>query len=169
MKRVRRGISPIMSELMLLALVASIGTVVFILASQSIGTFGVGFNTLIFQRGSAVAQQPVVEFVRFHGSTPVARDLVTVFVRNVGVQAFIIERVVIQNATNTPSNNPFFRTEVNPSPNLACQPDTGCKVEPGLFLIITLKLAPNAWEPGVTYRIVLTTEQVVKVVEHAKP
>jgi hypothetical protein len=168
MLKPRPGISPIMAELLLLALVSTLGIMLFTFTNVSIGGVGSSFNALLAQRGTAVAQQPAIEFVRFHGSSPGLRDTITVFVRNVGIREFNLQRVVVQNVTPTPSNQPFFLSIS--SPDISCSPTTTppCLVNPGTFTTVTLRLT-QPWEAGVTYSVTVITEQAVRVVEHAKP
>lgn len=93
----RRGISEIVSTLLMLAIVVSLGVLVFTFASGSLGSLSQGFSNLVTSQGDAVKEQFVVEQATFTFSGTAGADL---YVRNVGsVSSSLVSVYVVDQST----------------------------------------------------------------------
>ena len=88
--------SEIVSTLLLIAIVVSLGVLVFTFASGSLSSLTGGFTGLISGQGNAVAQHFVVEQVTFTFTATTGAD---VFVRNVGTISSTLVSVYVVDQT----------------------------------------------------------------------
>jgi len=76
--------------------VFALGTILFAWATSSFGTYQGGAGVWFVNRGEALKERFVVEYVSFSGSlAPPARNNITVFVRNVGGMDITVKAVYI--------------------------------------------------------------------------
>lgn len=97
--RQRRGVSEIFSTLLLVAIVVTLGVLVFTFASGTLSSLTGGFTNLMSGQSNAVAEHFVVEQVTFSftGTTGAS-----VYVRNVGtISSTLVSVYVVDQSTNT--------------------------------------------------------------------
>jgi len=96
--RGHRAISEVVSTLLLVAIVVSLGALVFTFASGSLSSLTGSFSGLISNQGNAVAEHFVVEQVTITFSGTTGAD---VYVRNVGATSSILVSIyVVDQSTN---------------------------------------------------------------------
>jgi flagellin-like protein len=92
-------VSEIVSTLLLVAIVVSLGVLVFTFASGGLSSLTGSFTGLISGQGNAVAEHFVVEQVTFSFSGTIGAD---VYVRNVGtIASTLVSVYVVDQSTNT--------------------------------------------------------------------
>ena len=97
--RRRRGVSEIVSTLLLVAIVVSLGVLVFTFASGGLNSLTGSFSGLISSQGNAVAEHLVVEQVIFSFSGTTGAS---VYVRNVGtVASTLVSVYIVDQSTST--------------------------------------------------------------------
>jgi flagellin-like protein len=97
--RKRRGLSEIVSTLLLVAVVVSLGVAVFAFASAGLGSLTGSFTGLMSGQGNVVAEHFVVEQVTYSFSGTLGSD---VYARNVGtVASTLVSVYVVDQSTNT--------------------------------------------------------------------
>ena len=79
--RGRRGISEVVGILIMLAVIVSLGVLIFTFASGSMTTLGGDYAVAMSNKGGAAAEKFAVEQVAFSTGAPAGAD---VYVRNVG-------------------------------------------------------------------------------------
>jgi flagellin-like protein len=122
----RRGVSPVIAELLLIVITVAIGTLVYSFASAAFGGFGAGFSNLVSNAGGQLSENLVVEQVYFlHNSTgnaggcPASVPHQTgecagdIFIGNSGSNTIIVNQIFITNVTastsiSLPSNFEFI-------------------------------------------------------------
>ena len=92
-RRSRRGIATIMANLMMLVIVVSLSSLLFVWAITSFGAYQGGAGYWFSSRSIANQERPSVENVFFTGSCGTCNNLVKVYVRNVGTIPFTISSV----------------------------------------------------------------------------
>lgn len=95
-RRVRRGVSPIVAAILLTAIVIVIGVSVFLWASYSFSVFGGGINTFYTLREEQLKENLIIEHINF-----IDGNNLTIYVRNVGSIDTRIKTVYILNLDNT--------------------------------------------------------------------
>jgi flagellin-like protein len=93
----RRGVSEIVAVLLMIAIVAALGTTAFWFASSSLGTLGGGFSNLMGSQASAVVERFAVEQVVFTESG--SPQGATLYVRNVGPDPVRLVEVYVADAS----------------------------------------------------------------------
>jgi flagellin-like protein len=97
--RRRRAVSEIVSTLLLVAIVVSLGVLVFTFASGGLSSLTGSFTGLISGQGNAVAEHLVVEQVTFTFTGTTGAD---VYVRNVGtIASTLVSVFIVDQSTNT--------------------------------------------------------------------
>ena len=97
--RERPGVSEIVSTLLLVAVVVSLGVAVFAFASTGLGSLTGSFTGLMSGQGNVVAEHFVVEQVVYFFPATSGAD---VYVRNVGtVASTLVSVYVVDQSTNT--------------------------------------------------------------------
>ncbi len=94
--RRRHAISDIVATLIMIAIVASLGVIVFTFASTGLGSVSQNFANLMGNSGNAVSEKFVVEQVTFTTSGTQGANL---YVRNVGSNPTTLVSVFIVNQT----------------------------------------------------------------------
>ena len=90
--------SEIVSTLLLVAIVVSLGVIVFVFASGSLSSLTGGFTGLISNQGNAVAEHFVVEQATFTFTGTTGAD---VYVRNVGtLSSTLVSVYIVDQSTN---------------------------------------------------------------------
>lgn len=102
----RRGVSEIVSTLLLIAIVVSLGVLVFTFASGTLSSLTGNFTGLMSNRSSAESEHFVIEQVTFCESTSQSGCSsgtgANVYVRNVGaITSTLVEVYVVDQSTNT--------------------------------------------------------------------
>ena len=105
-RRERRAVSEIVSTLLLVAIVVSLGVVVFTFASGAITSLTGGFTGLISNKGNAAAEHFVIEQVTFCESTAQtgcsSGTGANVYVRNVGaISSTLADVYIVDESTNS--------------------------------------------------------------------
>ena len=95
--RKRRALSDIVGTLLMLAVVASLGVLVFTFASGGLGALSQSFTDLMTGSANAVSEHDVVEQVVFFFSGTTGAD---VYVRNVGTISSTLVSVYIVDQSN---------------------------------------------------------------------
>jgi flagellin-like protein len=116
----RRGVSPVIAELLLIVITVAIGTLVYSFASTAFGGFGAGFSNLVSNAGGQLSENLVVEQVYFlHNSTgngggcpksvpgQAGECAGDIFLGNSGSNAIMVNSIFITNVTaSTPISSP---------------------------------------------------------------
>jgi flagellin-like protein len=95
----RRGVSEIVGTLLMLAIVVSLGVLVFTFASGSLASLTQSFTNLMSGQGNAVAEHLVVEQVIFTITGSPTTGGATVYVRNVGTISSTLVSVYVVDET----------------------------------------------------------------------
>ena len=97
--RKRRAVSDIVGSLLMLAVVASLGVLVFTFASGGLGALSQSFTNLMTGSADAVSEHEVVEQVVFFFSGTTGAD---VYVRNVGtISSTLVSVYIVDQSSNT--------------------------------------------------------------------
>lgn len=148
--RERRGVSTVVAELMMIAVVVALGTVVYTFASTAFGNFGSGFANLVSGSGQQLSERLVVEQVAF-----VSSGTVDVYVRNVGGNVINVTAVYADNLTS----GTFVGSVL--TKGSGC----GTTVLVGSFQILCLKMV---WVPSQVYSFAVATSRGNSVVVDSK-
>ena len=109
--RSRRAVSEIVSTLLLVAIVVSLGVLVFAFASGGLSALTGSFTGLMSSQGNAVAEHFVVEQATFTFPATSGAD---VYVRNVGtVASTLVSVYVVDQSTNTFVTQVAISTSLN--------------------------------------------------------
>lgn len=95
----RAGVSTIIAELMLLAVVVALGTIVYALASNAFGNFGLGFAGAVSNAGDSLSERIVVEQVTFSPCPNGSNQQACLYVRNVGQEEVTIVALYVTDQT----------------------------------------------------------------------
>jgi len=116
-RRERGAVSEIFSTLLLVAIVISLGVLVFTFASGGLGSLSQSFTGLISNQGNAVSEHFVVEQVSFCTSTGQAgcggATGANVYVRNTGaitstlVSVYVVDQSTGTYVTQVPLSSPY--------------------------------------------------------------
>lgn len=116
----RRGVSPVIAELLLIVITVAIGTLVYSFASTAFGGFGAGFSNLVQNAGGQLTENVIIEQVSFlHNDTgqlggctlgpPPPRILGVlggcagdIFIGNAGSNTAVINAIFVTNVTGNP-------------------------------------------------------------------
>ena len=158
----RRGLSPIIAELILIAITVVIGTTVFYVGSAAVGGYANGFS-LLFGKGAGAAQEIyVVEYAQF--SSPSA---VTLTVRNVGYVSVQLASVDLFNRTvvgsGYPTSGTFSNSTTPPMVRVSSTASPYCYWSSQMLVIPTgtfCNVSVNFdWYTGATYNVVISTDR----------
>ncbi|MDG7010827.1 MAG: hypothetical protein JRN57_01780 [Nitrososphaerota archaeon] len=158
----RRGLSPIIAELLLIAITVTVGSTFFFVGTQSIGGYANGFSLLFGKSGSAAQEIYVVEYAQF-AATPT----VNITIRNVGYVEVQLASVNFFNLTDVVSGHPTSGIyTLTTTPALTVVRSTAspyCSVAGGAVLIPIQSFCtvsvPFDWSSGATYNLVLSTQR----------
>lgn len=118
-RRSRRGISTIMANLMMLVIVVTLSSMLFIWAISSLGAYTGGAGSWFSSRSIANQERPTVESV-FFGYAPNCLGGVsycaTVYIRNVGTTPFTISSIYINSTLYVQTSAPVLVGQVQPFP-----------------------------------------------------
>jgi len=92
-RKSRRAISTIMANLMMLVIVVTLSSLLFVWAISSFGAYQGGAGYWFSSRSVANQERPSVENAFFTGSCGTCNNIVKVYVRNVGTIPFTIASV----------------------------------------------------------------------------
>jgi len=92
-RKSRRAISTIMANLMMLVIVVTLSSLLFVWAISSFGAYQGGAGYWFSSRSIANQERPSVENAYFTGSCGTCNNIVKVYVRNVGTIPFTIASV----------------------------------------------------------------------------
>lgn len=157
----RRGLSPIIAELLLVAITVTIGSSLFYVASQSVGGYANGLSLLFGQNANAAQEIYVVEYAQFAGG-----PLVNLTIRNVGFVQAQIASVSLFNRTDVGSK-PTSGTYTYPS-GITIRHPTGspspyCSASGSMIVIPVQSFCtisvPFNWYSGATYNVVISTQR----------
>lgn len=152
----RRGISPIIAELILVAVTVALGTTIFYIGTSSIGGVANGFSVLFGKSANNAQEIYVVEYVHF------ASNNVTLTVRNVGfieTQVADISLFALTSTTGSTAGT-FSSSQITVN-----HPSTGWCTKSGNYITIpvgnfcTLSVGFN-WGTGApAYNVVVSTQR----------
>jgi len=94
-RRSRRGISTIMANLMMLVIVVTLSSLLFVWAISSFGAYQGGAGYWFSSRSIANQERLSVENAFFTGSCGTCNNIIKVYVRNVGTIPFTIASVYV--------------------------------------------------------------------------
>ncbi|MEM2634798.1 MAG: hypothetical protein QW372_04930 [Nitrososphaerales archaeon] len=142
-KKNHKGISPIISTLLMAAIVIGIGTVIVAWGTQAFNLYEGGIMVFYLNRGEALKERIVIENVQFLGDNGIK-----IYIRNVGGIEVNIALVIIANASNTSipqSNYTRLKSELY-------------GIDQGKVIVIEYSLPPSwRWESGKIYEIIIGT------------
>jgi flagellin-like protein len=156
-------VSEVVSTLLLVAIVVSLGVLVFTFASGGLGSLTGSFTGLISNQGNAVAEHIVVEQVAFCFTTAQSgcnsKVGANVYVRNVGtISSSVVSVFIVDQSTST------FIAQVSTSSGTPCSVGgsaSACSVPVGTAVEIpSTTLTNGAWTPshGHTYSFTITSQ-----------
>jgi len=116
--RQRRGVSEIVSTLLLIAIVVTLGVLVFTFASGTLSSLTGNFAGLMSNRSNAEAEHFVIEQVTFCESTAQtgcgSGTGANVYVRNVGtISSTLVDVYIVDQSTNTYVTQVAISTTLN--------------------------------------------------------
>ncbi len=163
----RKAVSPIISTLIMLAMVVAFGTGIMIWSGGSLSTFSISQGLFLQQGAESVKERLLVEFVEFKNTQP---KNVVVHVRNVGQNDIKIDTISIVelSAASTASIlDPASMTVQTDCTDLTDPTDPGGstkKVNKGCWKSFTFQFSYNT---GQVYQITAMTSNGNKVSIHA--
>jgi flagellin-like protein len=111
-KHGRRAVSEIVATLIMLAVVASLGVLVFTFATSGLGSLSQSFTSLMGGSGDAISEKFVVEQVTF--TTSGGSQGADVYVRNVGtISATLVSVYIVDQTSGTFVSQFTISTAVN--------------------------------------------------------
>jgi flagellin-like protein len=152
--RKRRAVSEIVAVLIMVAVVVSLGVLVFAFASAGLGALTGNFQGLMSNQGNAVAEHFVVEQVTYTFSGTTGAD---VYVRNVGTIASTLVSVYVVDQTTGTFVNQFALT---PAPGIA--------LNVGTYVDLTHTTVTFTPSHGHTYSFTVTSFLGNSVIYNAK-
>jgi flagellin-like protein len=194
----RRGVSPIIAELLLIVITVAIGTLVYSFASSAFGGFGAGFSNLVQEAGNQLAENVVVEQVYFVNAANVTcpNQCGDLYIRNTGSNTAMIDTIYMTNVTAssaiTPDPNPTIDCPLTPLKGDVCfniyngAPDyngqisqsTPISLAPGIAVMVrfNLPIGSSVYDkanhisciPGTVYAFVLVTGRGNQFVAYQK-
>jgi len=94
--RSKKAVSPVIANVLMVMAVFALGTILFAWATSSFGAYQGGAGLWFVNRGEALKERFVVEYVSFSGTViPPARNNITVLIRNVGSIDITVKAVYI--------------------------------------------------------------------------
>ncbi|MDG6982855.1 MAG: hypothetical protein JRM74_05300 [Nitrososphaerota archaeon] len=145
----RKGLSPIIAELLLIAITVMIGSTFFFVGTQSIGGYANGFSLLFGKSADAAQEIYVVEYAQFTTSP----STVTLTIRNVGYIETEVADVSFFNVTDT--TGATSGTLAYNQMTTTCATGSSYVVIPvSNFCTISV---PFNWGSGTTYNVVVST------------
>src|SRR2546428_9675966 len=114
-RKSKRGISTIMANLMMLVIVVTLSSLLFVWAISSFGAYQGGAGYWFSSRSIANQERPSVENAFFTGSCGTCNNIIKVYVRNVGTIPFTISSVYL-NTTLFHSSQPANAGNVSRTP-----------------------------------------------------
>ncbi|MDG6919904.1 MAG: hypothetical protein JRN59_00055 [Nitrososphaerota archaeon] len=164
----RRGLSPIIAELILIAITVVIGTTVFYAGSTAVGGYASGFSLLFGKSANAAQEIYVVEYAQFGTSN------VTLTVRNVGYVTVQLASVDIFNASSVgagyPTSGVFTNTTTPAMVRLSSTASPYCYWDDQLLYIpvgtfCSVNVAFRGYT-GAAYNVVISTDRGNRIVVH---
>ena len=158
----RKGLSPIIAELLLIAITVTIGSTFFFVGSQSIGGYANGFSLLFNKNGNAAQEIYVVEYAQFSSG-----PTVTLTIRNVGYVEVELASVSLFNVTDVGTGYPTSGTFTNSTTpalvKVATSASPYCawyqhmlQIPVGTFCQVSIAFN---WYTGATYNAVVSTDR----------
>ncbi len=148
-KSKKKGFSTIIASLLMLLIVVSVGTTLFMQSVSSVSNLS-DSNMIFFDRRSkAVKEDVVVENIIFVSSTP---KNATVFVRNAGAIEFHVTSIYVSKISSGTAQDLSFT--INQTVNIGS--------------VDQITLGNFNWVPGATYKFTIATLRGSLAVEVAK-
>ncbi|MDG7010140.1 MAG: hypothetical protein JRN16_05920 [Nitrososphaerota archaeon] len=164
----RRGLSPIIAELILVAITVVIGITVFYAGSSAVGGYSNGFS-LLFSKGAGAAQEIyVVEYAQFGTGN------VNITVRNVGYVTLELVSVDIFNdsavGAGYPTSGVFTNTTSPALTRLPSDASPYCYWDGQTLLVpvgtfCNVNVAFDSYT-GAAYNVVVSTDRGNSIVDH---
>jgi len=149
LKRRKKGISTVLGSLLVLLIVVSIGTALFVQSVSSVSSLS-DSNTIFFDRRSkAVKEDVVVENIVFLSSVPKSAK---VYVRNAGSIEFNVTSIYVNKVSSGAAQDLSFT--INQIVNIGN--------------VNELVLNSFDWEAGATYKVTIATLRGSIAIEFAK-
>jgi len=157
----RKAVSPIISTLIMLAIVVAFGSGIMLWSSKSLNTFSISQGLFLQQGSESVKERLIAEFVQFENTSP---KNVIVYIRNVGQNNINIDTISIVELSEASTASIFQPEDM--------QVETGCDntgvsngtVEMGCWKSFTFEYSFNT---GQVYKITVMTSNGNKVTLHA--
>ena len=162
----RRGLSPIIAELILVAITVVIGTTVFYVGSTTVGGYASGFSLLFGKSANAAQEIYVVEYAQFGTGT------VSITIRNVGYVVVQLASVDLFNQTSVGAGYPtsgIFTNSTTPAMvRLASTASPYCYwsrqmlvIPVGTFCNVSVAFSGYT---GAAYNVVVSTDRGYRIV-----
>jgi flagellin-like protein len=183
----RRGVSPVIAELLLIVITVAIGTLVYSFASTAFGGFGAGFSNLVQNAGGQLTENLVVEQVYFlHNSTVASYSCAgectgDLFLGNSGSNTLIVNQIYFTNVTSSspvssPSNfkvfaftppGPLYSTLLPKLLIPGCTASCVVSIAPGQTVMVRFQTL-DPLVAGTTYALTLVTARGNVIVAYQK-
>lgn len=149
-KRVRaqRGLSPVIASVLLVLIVASLGSVLFLYANSSVQIYASNTGAFLSRSSDTLKERFAIEYVRFESST------LNVTVRNVGRLDIRVVALYLLDATD--------------GRILLASTGVTSLVNVGLFTSFTIPYGSFVPQSGTTYQVSIVTDRGSRVTENWK-
>ena len=160
----RRGVSPIVAELLLIAITVGLGSTVFLIGSTTISGYTTGFSLLFGENASAAQEIFVVEYAQFVTGSP---NSTVITIRNVGFIPAEVASVSLFNRTDVDAglatSGTFTLTTTPPITVPASSACPYCSASASAVAIpvqafCQIQVQFN-WSSGTTYNLVISTQR----------
>jgi len=141
--RSKKAVSPVIANVLMVMAVFALGTILFAWATSSFGAYQGGAGVWFVNRGEALKERFIVEYVSFGKSGPpwFNQDNITILIRNVGSIDITVKAVYV----NSTAYN--------------LQPDVRVAVDEVKPISVTLSPSAGYWDYGCVTRIAVASER----------
>jgi FlaG/FlaF family flagellin (archaellin) len=144
----RLGVSTVIANMLMISITLALAAILVAWAGTSFGAFSGGSQVFFQQRGQALQERFVVEYVNFSKGT----KGITLFVRNVGVEEINVAAIYVNGTSYTGSDM---------NPKLPCATSTvlgAVVVTMGVGKVCQFNLTwATTWNSGSIFNIVIAT------------
>jgi flagellin-like protein len=157
----RKGVSPVISTLLMLAIVVAFGTGIMIWSGGSLSTFSISQGLFLQQGAESVKERMIVEFVEFQNTTP---KNVVVHVRNVGENDIKINTIAVVELSEASTASIFESADMTVQTDCTDITESDEEVAKGCWKSFTVEYDFNT---GEVYKITVMTTNGNKAIVHA--
>lgn len=157
----RKAVSPVISTLIMLAMVVAFGSGIMLWSGGSLNTFSISQGIFLQQGAESVKERLVIEFIEFKNTNP--KDVV-VHVRNVGQNHIDIDTISIVELSQASIASVLKPENATVQTDCDSAIGTDATVGMGCWKSFTFNFSFNS---GQVYKITVLTTNGNKVIAHA--